>query len=54
MEEEQKYENKIQKYTDTQLIYEIAIVEKQYNTAYMQKKALKEECNRRLNDGRKG
>lgn len=52
MEEEQRYENRIKEYSDKQLIYEIAIVEKQYNTAYMQKKALKEECNRRLNEGR--
>lgn len=48
--EECKYENIIKRYSDTQLIYEQAILNKQYKQILSQKKALEEEINRRLNE----
>lgn len=48
--EDNKYENVIKRYTDEQLIYEMSIINKQYKTVYAQKKALEEECDRRLNE----
>lgn len=50
--EENKYENVIKTYTDTQLIYEASIINKQYKTVYAQKKALEEEFDRRLNESK--
>lgn len=46
--EESKYENIIKRYSDTQLIYEQAILNKQYKQILSQKKTLEEEINRRL------
>ena len=46
--EENKYENIIAQYTDTQLVYEQAIVNKEETTIYSKKKALKEEFDKRL------
>ena len=46
--EENKYEEVIARYTDTQLIYEQAIVNEEELTVYNKKKALKEELKRRL------
>lgn len=46
--EENKYEDVIARYTDTQLIYEQAIVNEEETTVYNKKKALKEELKRRL------
>lgn len=46
--EENKYENVIKRYSDTQLIYEQAILNKQYKQIMSQKKALEEELSRRL------
>jgi len=46
--DENKYENIIKNYTDTQLIYEIAIKNEEYKTIVAQKKALEEETKRRL------
>jgi len=50
MNEDSKYENVIKKYTDTQLIYEASIVNKQYKTIYAQKKAIEDEMDRRLRE----
>ena len=47
-EEENKYENVIAKYTDTQLVYEQAIINEQETILYNKKKALKEEFKKRL------
>ena len=49
--EDNKYENVIRRYNDTQLIYEQAILNKQYKQILAQKKILEEEINRRLNEG---
>lgn len=49
--EEKKYENIIAKYTDKQLVYERAILLKQYNTIKKQLALLDEEYKRRLDDG---
>ena len=49
--EDNKYENVIRRYNDTQLIYEQAILNKQYKQLQAQKKMLEEEINRRLNEG---
>lgn len=49
--EENKYQNIIAKYTDKQLVYERAILLKQYNTNKKQLALLDEECKRRLEDG---
>lgn len=46
--EDNKYENIIKEYTDTQLIYEQAIVNEEETTIYNKKKAIKEELKRRL------
>ena len=46
--EESKYENVIKRYSDTQIIYEQAILNKQYKQILAQKKTLEEEINRRL------
>ena len=46
--EENKYEDIIARYTDTQLIYEQAIVNEEETTVYNKKKALREELKRRL------
>lgn len=48
--EENKYENVIKRYSDTQLIYEQAILNKQYKQILAQKKTLEEEINRRLTE----
>ena len=46
--EENKYEEVIAKYTDTQLVYEQAILNEEETTLYNKKKALKDEFKRRL------
>lgn len=43
-----KYEDIIANYTDTQLIYEQAILNEEENNLYNKKKALKEEFKKRL------
>lgn len=48
--EENKYENIIAEYSDTQLIYEQAIINEEETVLYNKKKALKEELKRRLRD----
>ena len=48
--EENKYEEIIARYTDTQLIYEQAILNEEETTLYNKKKALKEEFKKRLRD----
>ena len=48
--EETKYEEVIANYTDTQLIFEQAIINEEENILYNKKKALKEEFKRRLRD----
>lgn len=50
MEEENKYENIIAKYSDTQLIYAQAIINEEETVLYNKKKAIKEELKRRLRD----
>ena len=50
MEEENKYENIIAEYSDTQLIYEQAIINEEETVLYNKKKAIKEELKRRLRD----
>ena len=45
---ENKYEDIIARFTDTQLIYEQAILNEEENVLYNKKKALKEEIKRRL------
>lgn len=46
--EENKYENIIAKYTDTQLVYEQAILNEEKINLYNREKALKEEFKNRL------
>ena len=46
--EENKYEEIISRYTDTQLIYEQAIVNEEETIVFNKKKALKEEFKKRL------
>lgn len=46
--ESTKYEEIIARYTDTQLIYEQAILNEEETTLYNKKKALKEEFKKRL------
>lgn len=46
-----KYENIIKELTSKQLIYERAILLKQFNTIKKQLGLLDEECKRRLEDG---
>lgn len=48
--EENKYENIIAEYSDTQLIYKQAIINEEETVLYNKKKALKEELKRRLRD----
>lgn len=48
--EENKYEEVISRYTDTQLIYEQAILNEEETTLYNKKKAVREEMKRRLRD----
>ena len=48
--EENKYENVISKYTDTQLICEQAILNEQETVLHNKKKVLKEEFKRRLRE----
>lgn len=48
--ESTKYENIIARYTDTQLVYEQAILNEEETTLYNKKKALKEEFKKRLRD----
>lgn len=50
MEEENKYENIIAEYSDTQLIYAQAIINEEETVVYNKKKAIKEELKRRLRD----
>ena len=50
MEEENKYENIIAKYSDTQLIYAQAIINEEETVLYNKKKAITEELKRRLRD----
>lgn len=45
---ENKYEEIIARYTDTQLVYEQAILNEEETVLYNKKKALKEEFKRRL------
>lgn len=47
--EDNKYENIISKYTDTQLIYERAIKLKEQDAIRAQLKIIDEECKKRLN-----
>lgn len=46
--EENKYEEVIARYTDTQLVYEQAILNEEETVLYNKKKALKEEFKKRL------
>lgn len=46
-----EYKEIISRYTDTQLIYEQAIIDEEETTLYNKKKAIKEELKRRLRDG---
>lgn len=46
--ESTKYEEVIARYTDTQLVYEQAILNEEETTLYNKKKALKEEFKKRL------
>lgn len=46
--ESAKYENVIARYTDTQLVFEKAIVDEEETTLYGKKKALKKEFKKRL------
>lgn len=46
--EENKYEEIIARYTDTQLVYEQAILNEEETVLYNKKKALKEEFKKRL------
>lgn len=48
--ESTKYEEVIARYTDTQLVYEQAILNEEETTLYNKKKALKEEFKKRLRD----
>lgn len=48
--ESTKYEEIIARYTDTQLLYEEAILDEQETTLYQKRKAIKEERKRRLRD----
>ena len=48
--EEYRYEDVIAKYSDTQLIYEQAIINEEETVLYNKKKAIKEELKRRLRD----
>ena len=54
MNDENKYENIIAGYTAEQLIQEASIVNAKYKTIYAQKKAIEEEFDRRLKEGRQG
>lgn len=45
---ENRYEDVIARYTDTQLIYEQAILNEEETILYNKKKALKEELKKRL------
>lgn len=45
---ENKYEEIIARYTDTQLVYEQAILNEEETVLYNKKKALKEEFKKRL------
>lgn len=45
---ETKYEDIISRYTDTQLVYEQAILNEEETVLYNKKKALKEEFKKRL------
>lgn len=45
-----EYEEKIARYTDTQLVYEQAILNEEETSLYNRKKALKEEMKKRLRD----
>lgn len=51
--DENKYENIIHEYNEVQLVYERAILLKQFNTVKKQLTLLDEEFKRRLEDGRK-
>ena len=46
--EDNKYEDVIAQYSDSQLIYEQAIVNEEETTLFNKKKALKEELKKRL------
>ena len=48
--EDNKYEEVIARYTDTQLVFEQAIIDKEETILYNKKKALKNEFKRRLED----
>lgn len=48
--DETKYEKIIEKYTDTQLVYEQAILNEEETILYNKKKALKDEFKRRLRE----
>lgn len=48
--ESTKYEEVIGRYTDTQLVYEQAILNEEETTLFNKKKALKEEFKKRLRD----
>lgn len=50
--EDNKYEQVIARYTDTQLVYEQAILNEEETTLYNKKKALKEEFKKRLREGK--
>ena len=46
------YEEVIARYTDTQLVYEQAILNEEETIFYNKKKAMKEELKRRLREGK--
>lgn len=48
--DKRKYENIIEGYSDSQLIFEQAILDKKESNLYSMKKALKEEFRKRLED----
>ena len=48
--EDNKYEQIIARYTDTQLVYEQAILNEEETTLYNKKKAIKEEFKRSLRE----
>lgn len=51
--EQNKYEEIIARYSDTQLLYEQAILNEEETVLYNKKKALKDEIKKRLREGKK-
>ena len=54
MNEENKYENIIERYSFEQLVYEQAILNEEETNLYNRKKALKEEFKKRLRSEKNG